>query len=175
MAPGYTVEWLPAPGLLFKAPETAGGISHRIRCVIIPTPAGEDGEDPEPPPEVVGYRAIIEPAPPVPVLELAVSGQGVTLSAQTLAGLFGIDFIDYLQDGVIARVTSWGALPAQAEQVIEFRPSRLTSRSYLLQVTAELTNGEREQASYTLTITQEWTAGRDRLKEEVNARSNKTR
>lgn len=176
LSKSYQVLWLPMPGLLFREPETATGIAHRIECQVLPLPpAGDDeADEPDPPPEVTGYRASLSPAPQVAVLDITADAGGVSVAADNLAGLFGIEFIDYLRNGGIARITRWDDLPASAEEIIEFRPSRLRSRTYQLLIAAELSDGSEELASYTIIIDQNWTAGRDRLKEEMNARSNQT-
>ncbi len=104
---------------------------------------------------------------------MASAATGVHVSAEKLSGLFGIEFIDYLQNKVIARIADWNDLPAEAEEIVEFRPSSEQSKQYTMTITAELSNKTTESAGYTMTITQEWTAGRDRLRKEINARSSK--
>ena len=177
-AGSYTAQWIPAPGLLFEAPETAGGIEHHIACQILPSAAGGGtggaGLPPPPAPTVIDYQAQLSPAVSVQILSITASPTGVIVHSAGLAGLFGIDFIDYLRGGVVSRAASWEALPADAEQIIEFRPSKLTSRSYQLMITARLSNGDAVQAGYAIVIQQDWTAGRDRLKEFGNASSRKT-
>lgn len=126
---------------------------------------------PLPTPTAIGYQAQLSPAMPAQVLSIATSPAGVAVRAAGLAGLFGIDFIDYLRGGVVSRAASWEELPADAEQIIEFRPSRLARRSYQLLITALLSNGDTEQTSYTIAILQDWTAGRDRLKQWMSKES----
>ncbi|MCO7216891.1 hypothetical protein [Halomonas sp. OfavH-34-E] len=164
-----TETWTPAPDVLFSLPETSGPVSTTISVAV-------EGVDPATglpePVAVIGYRGSITPEQGV----LAVAGGpgGLTVSATSLAGLFPIDFIDVLQDGQVVRVPDWGSLPASAEEVIEFRPSRDTTRAYRLDVIADLEDGGEAYTSYLIEIHQDWTAGRDRLKEEIDARRDTT-
>jgi len=157
--------WSPSPGILFTEQETATGLSFRITCTIEADPAAV-----EPAPTVTGYSVALSPAPEVDVLSINSDAEGVTVSSESLAGLFGIDFIDYWAGGQVVRVFSWDDLPEAAEEVVEFRPSHDKQRSYTLSVTALLSDGDSVTAAYKCVVLQNWTAGRDRLKEEVDAR-----
>jgi hypothetical protein len=121
---------------------------------------------------VTGYQATITPEPEVQVLDIVASASGVSVTAETLAGLFGIQFIDYREGSQVLRVLSWDDLPAGADDLVEFRPSTDQVREYTLDVTALLSDGSTALAVYTIQIFQDWTAGRDRLVSEVNARRN---
>lgn len=157
-----TATWTPPEGVLFAEPETATGISYQISCSVV------DALDPTV--TVTGYSASISPEPTVPVLTIAPSASGVSVTASTLAGLFGIQFIDYREGDQILRVLSWDDLPPGADDIVEFRPSADTVRDYALTVTAMLSDGRSVAAVYGIQIFQDWTAGRDRLVSEVNAR-----
>lgn len=164
-----TETWTPPPSVLFSLPETSGPVASLISVEV----EGVDELTGEPAPvAVLGYRGSITPEQEV----LAVTGgaDGLAVSAGSLAGLFPIDFIDYREQGRISRAPGWDALPASAEEVIEFRPSRDTTRAYRLDVIADLVDGSEAYMSYLIEIHQDWTAGRDRLKEEINARRNET-
>ena len=166
----YEPVWQPAPGVLFQLPETAVAVRYAICCEV---PAATDvltGE-PLPPPTVQGYEVAITPVPPRWLRVLA-APSGVTVAAEALAGLFPIVFIDCLRHGKIERVYDWQALPEDADEVVAFCPSRERQREYQLTVTARLSDGEAVNAIYSLVILQDWTAGRDRLRREVDARRN---
>ncbi len=163
--------WTPAPGKLFSLPETSGAINYQISCAIalaataLPTDIV---------PTVTAYSATLAPLPTVDVLRITPSATALTVSAQSLAGLFGFDFIDYRDGDAIVRIYSWDDLPDAAD-IVEFRPSHDTSRDFTLSVTATLSDKRTVSATYTLQILQEWSAGAEKLRSEVNARSNQTR
>lgn len=164
------VEWLPVPGVLFSRPETSGSVQFHISCLII------EGEPPvggpvEPVPTITGYAATINKQQSI--ISLTISAGGVLVSADTLSGLFGIEFVDYQQNRVVTRIYEWKDLPDDADEIVEFRPSSEQSRQYQLTVTADLSNGEQVSASYAMIVSQDWTAGRDRLLREMNVRNNR--
>lgn len=166
----YQEQWLPEPGELFRLPETATGLDMTVRCEVPEATDAQTGE-PVPPPVVLGYTATVLPPPP-PVLVISALPSGVSVRADTLAGLFPILFIDCLRQGRLERVPHWDSLPADADEIIEYRPSRERQREYRLTVTARLSDGQSVNAVYSLVILQDWTAGRDRLRREIDARSN---
>lgn len=155
-----TVIWTPPPGPLFALSELATDVTYAVTCSVV--------DETDPTLAVVGYRAIVTPEQSL--LTVTAGASGVTVSADSLAGLFAIEFIDYLRDGQLARASSWEELPEDAEELVEFRPSREVSKVYLLTVTALLSDDTELVAEYTMTVFQDWTAGRNRLVEEVNAR-----
>lgn len=163
--------WTPAPGKLFSLPETTAAISYPISCVValaataLPTDIA---------PTVTAYAATISPVPAVDVLQLTPSASALTVSAKSLAGLFGFDFIDYREGDAITRIHSWDDLPDTAD-IVEFRPSRDASRDFTLRVTATLSDKRTVSATYSLQVLQEWSAGAEKLRSAVNARSNQTR
>ena len=173
MQPSYTVGWLPVPGALFSLPEIATNIAYNISCQVNGMAAivGADIEPPEPP-TVIGYSSDTN-APDI--IDVANDSHGITVSASSLSGLFGIVFIDYQENRNTTRVLTWDDLPSSADEIIEFRPSGKTERAYWLKVTAHLSDGGAEAANYTMIINQDWTAGRDRLLEEMSARNNSIR
>lgn len=157
------VTWTPDPAEpLFSLPETATNINYLISAT-----ATDDLGAPLP---VSNYRYTLSPTPAAPVLTITAGANGVNVTAASLAGLFGIVFIDYLLHGTLGRVFTWDDLPAEAEEIIEFRPLSDAERQYTLTVEADVQGEGTVQAAYTLEILQDWTAGRDRLVEEVNAR-----
>lgn len=162
-----TATWSPSPEVLFSLPETAGPVSTAISVQV-------EGADPltgaPAPIAVTGYQGSITPEQEV--LSVEGSASGLTISSQQLAGLFTIDFIDYLQDGQIVRIPDWDSLPESAEEVIDFRPSQEQTRAFRLDVIADLADGTQAYTSYLIEIHQDWTAGKDRLRSEVDARRN---
>jgi len=164
------VVWSPAPGVLFEEPETARGLSFHISCSVVVDPVAL-----EPAPTVTGYRAALTPEPGAPVLQVSVSASGINVTSAALAGLFGIEFIDYWIDGRVVQVKRWEDLPEAAQEVVEFRPSRTSQKTYTLSAAALLSDGTESRAGYQCTIQQDWTAGRDRLRREVDARRNPPR
>lgn len=119
---------------------------------------------------VTGYQGGITPDQVV----LSVSGgaDGLVIESASLAGLFPIEFIDYLREDEIVRAPDWDRLPESAEEVIDFRPSREQTRSFRLDVIADLADGDQVYTSYLIEIHQDWTAGRDRLRSAIDARRN---
>lgn len=153
------MDWEPADDLLFSLPETAGPVQFTI--------AATPGEGDSPP---VGYSFAFEGAPP-PVLTVTTGPDGVTVAAQSLAGLFPPEYLDYWADYRVERVAGWEALPGpgEAPDLVAFQPSGERVREYRLTVTAGESPGGPSK-TYRLEVTQDWTAGRDRLLSEVAAR-----
>lgn len=162
-----TATWSPTEGgQLFSLPETSGPIEYQF----LATATAVDPITGEPAPvPVTDYDYELSPPDTVGILSISASSSGVTLQADTLGGLFPIQFIEYLMNGELYRVFHWDDLPESAEEVITFRPSTETEKSFTLTVTASA-DGEPIEQSWTLVITQDWTAGKERLQEEVNAR-----
>src|SRR5690625_4320160 len=157
--------WTPNPGELFRLPETARQVAYPVSVVVEESdPAGGAGA----PVPVLGYQGVITPEQPV--LSVTDTGEALTVSAETLAGLFPIDGIDYLLAGVLERAISWDTLPNEAEEIVAFKASTDRERAYVLAVTAQLADGSEVGAEYSLIVQQDWTAGRDRLKEATDAR-----
>lgn len=157
-----TVTWSPDSALLFTEPETATDIAYGVSVAVV------DDEDPTL--AVTGYAATISPEQTL--MSVTDGAGGVTVTASSLAGLFPLEFIDYLLGGELERVTRWDDLPPEAQDIIEFRPSSQVSTDFVLSVTATLSDATQVQRDFTLRITQDWTAGKLRLQEEVDARRN---
>lgn len=160
-----TATWSPSPEVLFSLPETAGPVSTTISVEV-------EGVDPltgEPAPiAVTGYEGSITPEQDVLIAEGG--PDALTVRSPSLAGLFPIEFIDYLQDGQVVRAPDWESLPGSAEELIDFRPSQEQTRAFRLDVVASLSDGTEAYTSYLIEIHQDWTAGKDRLRSEVDAR-----
>lgn len=153
--------WSPAPGELFRLPETETDVAYTVSAVI---------EDPETEQTIAAESYSGAITPEQTVLAINAGADGLTVSADSLAGLFPIEGVAYLLDGERGEVGEWDALPAEAEQIIAFTPSSQRDTTYQLAVTATFPDGTEEEAVYDLVIEQDWDAGRDRLKEEVDAR-----
>lgn len=167
----YEALWLPSPGLLFKGPETTQGFSAKISCELMGLEDALTGEIAVPP-SVLKYECLASPALPAQ-FNVAASVAGVSVSSRDLSGLFPIVYIDCLRAGRVERIYSWDGLPGDAEEVIDYHPSLESVKEYTLTVHAYLSDGEALNADYTLVILQDWTAGRERLRSEINVRSNK--
>lgn len=162
-----TATWSPTDGgQLFSLPETSGPIEYQFSAEA--TAVDPITGMPAPVP-VSDYDYELTPSDTTGVFTFTVSSSGVTLQADTLSGLFPIQFIEYLLNGELYRVFHWDDLPESAEEVITFRPSTETEKSFTLTVTASA-DGEPIEQSWTLVLTQDWTAGKNRLQEEVDAR-----
>lgn len=161
------VTWSPAAPELFRLPETAGAIEHAITAIVQETDPATGLPAPI---AVTGYHGEISPAQPL--LTVTPGASALTVSAATLAGLFPFESLEYLRGGQLEQVGTWEELPADAEDLVAYRPSRATERAYTLTATATLADGSEESTAYALVIQQDWSAGRDRLKEEVDARRN---
>lgn len=158
--------WTPDPALplidvsVLEAPVTAT------------VQAAPDAEAPEPV-TVGGLSWAVDPPLPAGV-GVTVAGDTLTVHAEDWAGAFPMS-LDYLREGVPGTATRWGDLPAEAEEVIAFRPSPSSVRVYALAVTAQTVTAEggdggTETAIYTLRLTADYTDGRDSLREAVHAR-----
>lgn len=167
------VEWSPSEGgLLFVAPETGGLSPITLSATAEESAAasGADGEEPAPTPvAVTGYAYQVAPPVPPSVLSIVAGAAGVTLSSPSLAGLFPIEHIDVLLGGQRLRVSDWDEIPAGAEDIISFRPGTSPGTTFALSVTA-VAGGQPIAQTWSFTITRDWTAGKLRLQEEVNAR-----
>ena len=160
-----TATWSPLPEVLFSLPETSGPVSTAISVQV-------EGVDPltgaPAPIAVTGYEGSITPEQGVLIVEGGPSE--LTIRSPSLAGLFPIEFIDYLQDGQIVRAPDWESLPESAEELVDFRPSREQTRAFRLDVIANLADGTQAYTSYLIEMHQDWTAGKERLRSEVDAR-----
>ncbi|EIA5325178.1 hypothetical protein K7L04_003563 [Vibrio parahaemolyticus] len=163
------MNWIPSSPVLFQLPDTATGLDYL--CTF-------DAESTQ---TVNGYSWAMSPTVPE-LFTITQSLSGVRLVAETLAGLFPIQFIDYRDGDEVKRVNSWPELPP-GKDVIEFRPSGVTQYEYTLTVTVdytetdELTGLETEQSatqSWRCVVLHDYSSGRAKLLEYMNhASSNK--
>ena len=117
---------------------------------------------------------VVAPEPPQQVV-VARTPDGIGLSAVDLDGLFPIILIKYLRDGVTGQCLNFDGLPADAEEVLEYRKDPNTPRIYTLTLTVTETDALTAMtstctASYEFWIEADYSPGRDRLRGEVDAR-----
>ncbi|NKD78158.1 hypothetical protein HEQ60_10355 [Haematospirillum sp. H1815] len=155
-----TVTWTPKPGALFTLPETSAHLSRSITCTVR-DPAFRGLA-------VTGYHASLEPK--LATLSINCTAGAVHVTADRLHGSFDGMRLTYRQGNALIQAHSWDDLPASGIDLVTFHPSRTRRYDGRLVVTASLSDGTTEQATYTLCIFQDWTAGSLRLREEIHAR-----
>lgn len=156
------VTFIPSPGApWFTVMETEVNVSKDL--AIVPSESTIDSVvwsiTPELPPNVVIHKTT----------------SGLNLSAPTLDGLFPILLIKYLRGGVIGECKDFNDLPADAEDVIEYRKDPNSPRIYTLTVTVTDTQllpplTSETTATFTFIIEADYSPGRDRLRREIDAR-----
>lgn len=117
----------------------------------------------------------ISPATLPEQIEIVSDTTGVTLTAPHLLGAFPIRIIRYRRHRVEGQCTDFDDLPQDAEEVFEYRKDPNSPRIYMLTVSAtespeSLTGSGQEIRVYEFILRANYTPGRDRLKEAVDAR-----
>ncbi len=112
---------------------------------------------------------------PAEIFTGVISGSNLTLTAPNLIGLFEIIHIKYRLNNVIGVCYRWEDLPPEAEELISYRKTRASVRTFTLTVTGEGTDGiettpTSSTTNYELIIRANYTAGRIALIAEVNKR-----
>lgn len=128
-----------------------------------------ESDDPLDPVTAVTWSA--EPAFP-PQFSVETSSSSLTVDIPTFAGVFQIQEIGYLRDGVPGTCTEWADLPVDAEDVITFRPDPVNVREHTLTVVAHQDVGGATSQDYIIRVFANYTLGRDLLVEAVDARRN---
>ncbi len=155
-----SISWVPSGSILFQLPDTATELDYL--CAFQPESAQA----------VSGYSWVMGPTVPE-LFTITQSLSGVRLVAETLAGLFPIQFIDYRDGEEIKRVDSWPELPA-SKDVVEFRPSGITQCEYTLTVTVNYTETDgttgleiekSASQSWLCVVLHDYSSGRDKLLE----------
>lgn len=100
---------------------------------------------------------------------VSVDGDTLAVSIDSFDSLFPVESIKYLLNGDLVECLAWGDLPEEAEQIISYRPSAVSQRTYSLTVEAT-TDLSTETADYTITVTANYDTGKLLLVEAVNAR-----
>lgn len=160
------MSWQPGEALLFQQPDTATGLSYH--CYFEPS----DNQT------INGYTWTMTPETPEQFI-ITASNSGVTLMADSLAGLFVPEFIDYRDGHKVLRVADWPDLPP-GKDLVEFRPSGISQREYALSVTVTYTETDPDSGlevektasqSWRCVVIHDYSTGRARLLEYMNASS----
>ncbi|HCE4999829.1 TPA: hypothetical protein NGW16_004589 [Vibrio parahaemolyticus] len=160
------MSWEPGEALLFQQPDTATGLSYHCYFEL------SEGQT------LNGYTWTMTPEAPEQ-FTITASNSGVTLTADSLAGLFVPEFIDYRDGHKVLRVADWPDLPP-GKDLVEFRPSGQSQREYTLTVTVSYkyshpdTGQEIEGSSsqsWRCVVIHDYSTGRDQLLEYMNASS----
>lgn len=118
---------------------------------------------------VTSYAYSISPAYPLGIWSINSSlSEGVTLHASSIAGFFPIEFVHYLDNGQSIFADFWHEVPMGSE-IVEFRPSTLRTFTYSLTVTATTSSGAVYSITLDMTVEHDWTPGKLKLLEYVDA------
>ena len=99
--------------------------------------------------DVTSYQWTVTPIDSNP-FSITSTAQGISVVASTLSGLFKPEYIDYWEEEGLRRVDSWESLPPEKE-IVEFKPSSVSSKTYQLSVTANILKSS-EGNEYTETV-----------------------
>lgn len=161
------MNWQPGGDLLFQQPDTATGLAYHCYFELDATQT------------LLSYTWTITPENPVQ-FTITSDNDGVRLTASSLAGLFVPDFLDYRDGGQVIRVGDWPDVP-QGKELIEYRPSGQSQREYTLTVTVNYTGPDPDSGlevestdsqSWRCVVLHDYSSGRDKLLEYMNAGSN---
>jgi hypothetical protein len=118
---------------------------------------------------------IVGPRPKIIGLQLSQDETGLVIAVpQVITGLFPPVAIEYqipLADGgrQAGVCGDFPEIPAQATEIISMTPRKEPSLDWTFRVTAHFAHGA-DSAEFILRVRADWTAGRDALKEAVDAR-----
>jgi hypothetical protein len=127
-------------------------------------------DDSIPPLDVTGYTAEVI-GDPLLGLVVASGSSGVMVSAPvSLVGSFPAIDIEYQIKGVTGHCLRWPDLPVNADEVIKYQPNPVSTKIWMLRVTASLSDGTTSSADFDLKVYANFTPGCTALKEAVNAR-----
>jgi hypothetical protein len=108
--------------------------------------------------------------PPLPdQLSITTSGLTLDISSQSLLGLFPISELTYLKPGSnmeYGTVYHWNDLPANATEIVAYKPSLSNVKDYMLTVTTDTG----ESSKYTIRIKANYDTGKANLQQAVEAR-----
>lgn len=182
MAASYSVVWSPDPASSpwFSEFSHVGWGPQTITATVQALGGGGDagsGSDgstgsgaTEPPPTVTKYTAQCTPETPAG-LTIEAGAEGVTVSAPNgCPTAFPFLDLEYQIDRVEHHCTSFEELPEEADEVISFIPDSSTQKDWGIVVTAHLSDGATDTATFTLRLLQNYDSGRNLLVEAVNAR-----
>lgn len=137
---------------------------HEVSQIATVTAASDLPEDPV---TEVTWSAP-EPLPPQCTVVVAVPS--LTLTVPHFADLFPIREIRFLRAGEIASCTRWVDLPADAEDVVAYRPDTRSMRDFAFRVAAKTQSGLTAAADYVIRVYANYSLGRDTMQEAIDAR-----
>lgn len=158
-SPAWNFDEEEPEGILFEYNELTQNVSAVVKLIA-------DDEETD---SVTGYSYSISPAYPQDILTITTSSEeGVRITAPSLAGFFPIEFVHYLHDGESVFADFWHDVPLGVE-IVEFRPSTLRTFTYSLTVTATTSSGAVYSTTLDMTVEHDWTPGKLKLLEYVDA------
>jgi len=121
------------------------------------------------PPGDVGVVSLssVPALPPQVVLDAAIGS--LTINFPNFVDVFPIQELRYLRNGVEGVVTRWADLPADAEDVLVFKPDPNNIREFVITAEAEV-DGVVETQDYVIRLFANYNLGRDQLLAAVDAR-----
>lgn len=158
------IQWSIPPGPWWLRPESDRNVVETI-SVRIPPNHGEIVQ--------VSHVMTADDLPDQVVVASDLTG--TTLTAPTLLGLFPILEIWFLRDGALGVAADFDDVPDEAENIISYRKLIGEPRRYDITVTVlwqerDNTQRQTESRAFYFIVVPDYTPGRDRLVEEVNAR-----
>lgn len=119
---------------------------------------------------VTGYAAEWLPDQLVPTqVNLIAESNRIRVVGDDVIGIVPIE-VRYLLNRIPGQVTSWADLPPEAQFIYRYTTSLNNTLTASLQATAFLNVGGPVQAIYTIQVTANYSTGRDRLVQEIDAR-----
>ncbi len=119
---------------------------------------------------VTGYAVEWLPDQLIPTqVSLIPESNRICVIGDNVIGIVPIE-VRYLLNRVPGQVTSWADLPAEAQFIYRYTTSINNTLTTSLRATALLNVGGPVQAIYTIQVTANYSTGRDRLVQEINAR-----
>lgn len=148
----------------FELHELTQNVSGFVKLLAV-----DGDEDQKETAYVTSYAYSITPAYPLGIWSINSSlSEGVILHANSIAGFFPIEFVHYLDNGQSIFADFWHEVPMGSE-IVEFRPSTLTTFTYKLHVTGYTSDGGAHHITLYMTVIHDWTPGKLKLQECVDA------
>ncbi|MBJ7550742.1 hypothetical protein [Marinomonas ostreistagni] len=157
-SPAWNFDEEEPEGILFEYNELTQNVSAVVKLIADDEETGS----------VIDYSYSISPAYPQGILTITADEDGVRITAPSLAGFFPIEFVHYLQDGESVFADFWHDVPMGSE-IVEFRPSTLRTFTYSLTVAATTSSGTEYSTTLDMTVEHDWTPGKLKLLEYVDA------
>ena len=151
--------WTPLPvEPLIEAQEDQANISATVLA---------SSDDPADPVLSLAWSSA-EPMPPQ--VRITIAADLFTIEVPHFLGLFPIQDIAYLRHGQVGHCNAWAELPADAEELLAYRPDPSSFKDFALTVTATQQSGTDTPADYVLRVYANFDLGKLALQEAVNAR-----